>query len=297
MQDKPEYHYVAYIDESGDDGLTKVKPMDQNGSSEWLVLSAVIVSASREKEVVSWVRNILQGIRSHQRPDLHFSNLNESKRAHVCREISELNLRCFVVASNKKNMKGYVNPFADQIPSKNWFYCWMTRLLLERVTHFVLERSIKDHGEPKKVKIEYSRRGGLSYPQMNAYYAWLQSKGKNLYLPLGYIEWKVMHRELLEIHKHRDRAGLQLADCVASAFFKAVDIYDTGNCDPSFAKLLDSRMGRDSDTQNGLVSGYGLKLMPSMKKADLEPAQKEIFYYYGYPKQWWAPVPDDPLAF
>lgn len=297
MHTKPKHHYVAYIDESGDDGLTRVKPLDKNGSSEWLVLSAVIVSADREKEVVGWVRDILRDIRSHQRPDLHFTNLNGSKKERVCKKISNLPLRCFTVASNKKNMKGYKNPFAEQIPSKNWFYCWMTRLLLERVTHFVRHRSIKDHGEIKKVKIEYSKRGGLSYSQMKAYYEWLKVKGKNLYLPMGHVDWSVMDRELLEIHSHKDRAGLQLADCVASAFFKAVDIYDTGACDPSFAKLLEPRMGRDRDTQNGLVSGYGLKLMPSMNMANLEPAQKEIFHHYGYPKQWWAPVPDDPLAF
>jgi hypothetical protein len=54
MSNTPEYHYIAYIDESGDEGLSKVKPIDPNGSSEWLILSAAVVSASRENEVLPW---------------------------------------------------------------------------------------------------------------------------------------------------------------------------------------------------------------------------------------------------
>jgi hypothetical protein len=35
----PEYHYVAYVDESGDPGLDTVKPIDPGGASEWLVVA------------------------------------------------------------------------------------------------------------------------------------------------------------------------------------------------------------------------------------------------------------------
>lgn len=35
------YGFVAYIDESGADGLKRVRPKDPAGSSEWFVLSAV----------------------------------------------------------------------------------------------------------------------------------------------------------------------------------------------------------------------------------------------------------------
>lgn len=38
----PDYEYVAYIDESGDQGLQKVKPLDPGGSSEWLIVSGVM---------------------------------------------------------------------------------------------------------------------------------------------------------------------------------------------------------------------------------------------------------------
>ena len=39
-----------------------------------------------------------------------------------------------------------------------------------------------------------------------------------------------------------------------------------------------------------VISGYGVKLMPNFKKANLLPEQAAIFTHYGYPRQWWAPT-------
>ncbi|WP_372917124.1 hypothetical protein, partial [Sandarakinorhabdus sp.] len=197
--------------------------------------------------------------------------------------------RYFVVASNKKNMQGYQNPFAGKIPSSNWFYCWMTRLLLERVTRFVLDKSMKECGAAKKLRIEYSARGGLKYSPMQAYYEWMRMKQSNPYLPWGRVQWEVMQADLLKVYPHLDRDGLQLADVVASAFFKACDKYDTGACDPQFAKLLAPRMGRYPDQAQGQIAGFGVKLLPSMQKANLDADQSAIFSHYGYPRQWWCP--------
>lgn len=291
-QQSIEYDFIVYIDEAGDDGLAAVKPLDEHGSSEWLVLGAVVIDASRESECVTWVRDIIKDFRNHQARGLHFRNLNPAKKRLACASIATRPLRCFALASNKKNMKGYSNPWAEIIPSKNWFYCWLTRLLLERVTYFAKQRSLSKFGEPRKLKIMFSERGGMSYPQLNAYYTWLKfrSDADQLVLPLGDLQWEVLHPKLLEVHNHSVRAGLQLADAVASSFFKACDIYDTGGCDAQFARLLEPRMGRDPDRPDGKTTGYGVKLMPRWKVAALQPEQCEIFNFYGYPgKQWWMP--------
>ena len=285
----PEYSYVAYIDEAGDDGLKAVKPLSSPGASEWLVLSAVVVRAEKQVSVPGWVEAIKAEFRNHQRPDIHFSGLNPAKRLKACQIMAGLDARYFVVVSNKKNMEGYQNPFAGKIPSSNWFYCWMTRLLLERVTKFVYDLAIKEHGKARKLRIEYSARGGLRYSQMSAYYEWMRLKKHNPYLPWGKIYWDVMHPDLLHVYPHLDREGLQLADVVASAFFKACDKHDTGACDPAFAKALKPRMAREPNKVRGQISGYGVKLMPSMRKAKLDHDQAEIFKFYGYPSQWWCP--------
>jgi hypothetical protein len=295
--DQPEYEYVAYIDESGDPGLTRVKPLNKNGSSEWLIVSAVVVSRDREQEINGWLADVTTRFKNHHAKALHFAKLNPAKKRAYCEDIASRPVRCFVVASNKKNMRGYENPFAERVSlDKNWFYCWLTRLLLERVTHWVDGHSRKNFGEPKKVKLVYSTRGGLSYSQLNAYFELLKMKsiGGDTFLPLGDLYWDVLSRRQVEIRPHYELGGLQLADAVASAFFKACDKYDTGACNPEFAKLLAPRMARVEDSGRTQISGYGLKLMPGFKKAKLEPDQQEIFRFYGYPAQWWDPNSSNP---
>ena len=291
-----DYKYIAYIDEAGDDGLKVIRPMDEQGSSEWLIVSGVVVKASREDEVSQWVEDIVSGLWRYNGRGLHFKNLNENKRLYVCEQMASLSTRYFVVCSNKKNMKGYNNPLAAEVPSQCWFYNWMTRLLLERITDFVSWHSTKDYGSPQKVRIEFSNRGGLSYSQMNAYFRWISYQGNNTVLKFGKIDWDTISYDLLKVYPHYERAGLQLADIVASAFFKAADKYNTGSCDPRFAKALRPRIAKFRDRPNQNPAGYGVKLMPSLSGAKLLAEQQEIFRHYGYPKQWWAPDSSDPLA-
>ena len=173
---------------------------------------------------------------------VHFRLLNEEQKARACNHLAGLDLRIFVVASNKKNMKGYLNPYAGAVSlDKNWFYCWLTRVLLERVTNWVHRHSLKVYGEPRKVRIEYSERGGLSYGQMNAYQQILKMRSRtgNNTLFHGDLCWDVMADDLMRVYNHTQREGLQLADIAASAFFAACDKYHTGMCRPQFAKLLE----------------------------------------------------------
>jgi hypothetical protein len=50
-------------------------------------------------------------------------------------------------------------------------------------------------------------------------------------------------------------------------------------------------MCRAPDGRGGEISGYSVKLMPAYGKANLLPEQAAIFTHFGYPKQWWAPIP------
>jgi len=92
-------------------------------------------------------------------------------------------------------------------------------------------------------------RGGLDHFGLTSYFNWLKLRSDegNNFLPLGNIVWETIDENLVFIFKHKERAGLQLADTVASAFFKACDYVDTGECDPEFAKLLAPRMCHDPD--------------------------------------------------
>lgn len=162
----------------------------------------------------------------------------------------------------------------------------MTRLLLERFTHWVERRSLREFGAKERVKLVFSERGGLSYSQLGAYYYWLGEKGDNQFLKLGNLAYETIHMNLIEVHNHTSLDALKLPDIVASAFFKAADIHDTGACDPSFAKALEPRLAQ----MDGLIAGYGVKLMPryALLLKQVQPEQAEIFRYFGYPRQWWS---------
>lgn len=291
-QTEPSYEYIAYIDESGDPGLGKVKGVtDEKGSSEWLIVAATVVRRRDEAHMEPWVKGITSQFRGHQKTGIHFKDLSAAKRLVVCSEMVRLPLRCFVVASNKKNMQGHQNPWAELIPSDNWFYCWMTRLLLERVTRFVDIHAREQFGKPATLKIVFSRRGRMSYPQLEAYYTWLKIKSvaDAQFLDIGDISWSVMDRRQIFVCDHEEDFGLHFADATASAFFKACDYRDTGSCDPQFAQKLELIMGRYPNILDGQIAGYGLKLMPGLRKARLRQDQQRIFRWYGYPHQWWDP--------
>lgn len=170
---------------------------------------------------------------------------------------------------------------ASKMHGQQWFYNWLVRILIERVSSFVLDHSTKTLGAPSYVKFIFSKRGGHSYSQTKAYHEILkrQARANTPVLRYRVPEWRVMHRDLIEVIQHEDNAGLQIADCIASAFYTACDDLDTG---PRFlepAKLLLPKVA----VENGSAADFGVVLQPNPKFEDtLRPEQKEIFRFYGY---------------
>ena len=280
--DIPNPYYIAFIDEAGDPGLKTVRPIDPDGASEWLCLGAVVVRASKSTEVVNWVLSILAKAGGANRSELHYRNLPDFRKRIVCSELASLPVRAFVLASNKKNMRGYRNLRAERVGSQQWFYNYCLRLLLERVTDFCHHYAKSDRANDRRfLKIFYSERGGHSYGQTIAYHELLknQSKAGSLVLTKRRIRWEVLDWRLAEPVSHKLSAGAQLADVVASSFYQAVDTLPPTNWNNEFAKLLKPIIAKE----NGVYLNYGLALQPTPPcKAKLTDQQKEIFRFYGY---------------
>jgi hypothetical protein len=282
------YDYIAYIDEAGDPGLRFVKPMDPKGSSEWFMLAAVVIAANREEDTVDWVTDIVIDIESKKR-SLHYRNFRPHMKMGICRNMAKLKARYFVVAFNKKNMRRHTNLFAERraellvgAPQNAfWLYRWAIRVLLEKVSAYVRRKSMRQHGEPRKVKLEFSENGGLRYDEIKEYLRLLRqhSMQGTQFLSYGDIDWSAIDIDLLDSFPNDERAGLQLADTVASAFFDACDIQRNGACFNLPAKALRPRVARKL---TGVYAGYGVKLMPNWKTAKLRDDQAEIFRFYGY---------------
>lgn len=274
----PDPYYIAFIDEAGDPGLKAVRPIDPAGATEWLCLSAVLIKARQNADVANWVPSILAKA-NIRRPDLHYRYLSDAQKRIAVNEIAKLPVRAFVLAS--KNMRGYRNARAETVQSKQWFYNFCVRLLLERVTHHCYQHAAGSHAKGRFVKLVSSQRAVHSYAQTAAYHELLrtQARGGTLFLQKRRIVSEMLDWRLAETVAHKSSAGAQLADVVVSAFYQAADTLSPPKWNDEFAKLLQPIMAKE----NGSCMDYGLALQPTPPwKAKLNDQQKQIFEYYGY---------------
>ena len=280
--------FVAYIDESGDTGLETVKkPDDPRGATEWLVLAAFVVKIQHDSKMVSWTQDVQAEFIS-KRADLHFNKLLDFKKSLVCTALAKKECKSFVVMSNKKNIEKYKNPRLDP-SNKSWIYWFLARLLLERVTEYCEEQTPIDRRGTDRLRIIFSRRGSLTYKDFNDYLTKLywQSRLRSLTLNYKDIKWSVIDWDEIRVLDHKERAGLQLSDVVAGAFYQAVEQNRGGGeieCDPSHAKLLKPIIAARG---NGWTIGYGLKTMPLPAAMKLTIPQRALFEFYGFSKYGW----------
>ncbi|WP_303830794.1 DUF3800 domain-containing protein [Asticcacaulis taihuensis] len=270
---------MLYIDEAGDDALDKIAAIDGRGASEWLVLSGILLRKQYEPHVDHWISDIRLQVGQVQGHSLHFRNMSPHNRAKSCSLLSTLPIRCFTVASNKKNMRQYSNPRAEVQGNPEWFYNFCSRILLERVTELCFQDSNKNFHKIQKLKVIFSERGAHSYSQTAAYFEKLiyQARSQSTFLKTREIRFETLDRRLIQFQPHDTNGGLQLADIAASAFYQSLDTSNIRNWKTSNAISLMPIMA----TNKGVVSNQGLVLLPS-SDANLNNLQKQIFNYYGY---------------
>jgi len=277
----PEVGWVVYIDEAGDCGRSNFRPEHRNGNSEWLVLGAVLIRAERDREVVGWTRSILDRMPRRRLTHLHFRDLTGPEKEIACHSLADLPVRCFAMLSHKRNMRGYRNLRAEKakVNRTSWFYVWMIRLLIEEVTEYCLRKSIREYKEPKTVRVELSTRGGLSAADIGEYFEYTRNQSRMGLLHISHRQpkWEVLDPILIEEHPNKMRAGLQLADVVASAFFRAVERNSQGKTDTRYARLLRPRVCFDA---SGRYIGHGVKVFPPFVMQRLPPEQRAIFDFY-----------------
>ncbi|MEY8882809.1 DUF3800 domain-containing protein [Donghicola sp. XS_ASV15] len=274
------YKYVLYIDEAGDDGLSKVKPLDENGATEWLVISGYLVRSKHEHSIQFWLDDISKEINSQSRV-IHFRKLSPTKGKRAAELLAKKSARAFVVASNKKNMRGYRNVRAEQAGGKQWFYNWLVRILLERVTEFCSLDCGGSPDENSKIKIVFSKRGGHSYGQTKAYLEWLKIQS-NPVLNKRRVDFRFLKFPLIDYVPHYLEAGLQCSDIVASAFYRSINI-DGKSQNIEAAQNLRRILARGETKE---IKDSGLVLLPSDPRVlSLTEEQASIFQYYGFSKR------------
>lgn len=261
------HSFTAYIDESGDDGLSKFRsPGASGGASNWLTISAIVLRTSNDLRLVKWRDEILAAFPMKRRRELHFANLSHGQRLASVKVIAGKQLRAISIISNKRTIP------KETYTEKNQLYFYLTRYLIERISWLVRDARPKVPEGDGRVKITFSRRGGMSYLAFQEYLKKLKSS-ENLD---SNIYWPVIDIEGIEARDHSTRAGLQLVDCVASAFAAAVEVDQYGNCEPRYSETLKPVVYH----RNGNYLSYGAKLVPAVDGMELVSEQRRFLELY-----------------
>jgi Protein of unknown function (DUF3800) len=251
--------YIAYIDESGDDGLTNFRGKgSQGGASSWLIISACVFRYSYDVECVGWRDEILAEMPEKKSRDLHFTNLTHQQKVFATKRLSEQKVKAISILSNKRT----IQPGTYQ--QKNQLYFYLTRYLIERVSWLCRDYRHIVTGGDGRVKIIFSRRGGMSYQDFQSYLYRLQADQTVT------IHWPVIDIDGVEAFDHSTRAGLQLADIVASSFAAGVETDRFGNCECRYAETLKPKVY----CRNNNYLSYGVKAVPWFHEMTLTTDQQ-----------------------
>lgn len=277
------HKFTLYVDEAGDDGLKAHLNEDKDLSSEWFVLGGIVSKTSDEPDLL---RILNDGASKAGLPfgrDIHFARLNHKKKAIICHELALGPFRWFCVISHKKNMRAHRNSRAESISKKQKFlYNWMLRLLLERVTRYCREYndvcSIKSNVNDLKVIL--SDRGGLRKPDFGDYFTrlWMQYHNGTTHLQKGLVDFSVFDPPNIFISPNSEKYGLQSADFIVSAVYKALP--QKRQQTPKY-EYIETLMPRCAPL-DGKLFGAGIVIFPPDWEKSLSGEQlKAIKYFEG----------------
>jgi hypothetical protein len=286
-----QHGFYLFVDEAGDTGTDRVRPIDANGSSEWFVLAGVLISSGRLGLLDQLVANAASISGKRHGEVVHFRDVSQEIKYSIIQRVCKERFGLIVIASNKRNMRRYRNLRVERRlfevrkgrtePARlGWFYNNCLRYLLERATIECARWSHKLHQKPLPIKVILSERTH-NFSQLKA---WLLEQSIRRHRS-GYfnnkrtIYWPMLDIKAIENARPRRYSGLQVADWMASACYGALDETQFGFVEPKFMRAIAPRFIRD---QAGLCFDYGFKLLPDGFKGPLSERQIESLACVGW---------------
>jgi hypothetical protein len=245
----------------------------QDGQSHWLVLATGITDRDQDAQIPNWKREILLGLPGRRKETLHFRELDHGARLFAAQCICEKRIGFLTVLAHKPAISLWKGFAQKRQPEKNMLYKYLLRLLIEKITDTIARICARQNGKNEKVKLVFSRRGGMDYADFRSYMEHLrnlQQRG-GAYHP---IWWEHLDLDAMEATDHSLRAGLQIADVCASSFFHAVEPNRYGMTEARYAQILRPRL-IPSRTQEVLY--YGVKPVPDLGSLSLAEDQRAFF--------------------
>lgn len=285
------YGFYLFIDEAGDEGLERIRPIAPDGSSEYFVMCGVLVRTTKYAELAQSFNSIKLKVGIAPTDQIHFRDLNQAQKSTVISSLANLKFGLVAIVSNKRNMLRYRNLRCEAKNFEvargrirplryNWFYNGLFRYLLERASAECKKWTYPAFGEVRPIQVIFSRRKELSYSQTKAYLFKLKTErhSRSYFNNKGQIDWSVVDIFDIDSRKHKDEIGLQIADCAASAIFRSLDESWFGNVTPQYLQLLRNRFIR----LNATPWDYGFKLLPDNFRGPLSDEQRQGLTSVGY---------------
>ena len=242
--------FVAYIDESGDEGF--VFHPDGGGSSRWFVLSAAIIRQTNDLQMVSCLKEVRDVLNKAPKNPLHFVDLKHEQRVPYVRRVGALPIRTVSVLIYKPQI---TEPEKFQ-NTKYLLYRYATRLLLERVSWLCRDERRDGEGDGF-AEIIFSNRSNMSYEEIRDYLRLLINQTETDPHKVQ-IDSTVIDPNRIRAVEHSKLAGLQVADAIASGFHFALKVNRYGETEASYLPHLQKSIYR----HKGTALGYGVKLWP-----------------------------------
>ena len=260
--------FVAYIDESGDEGF--VFNQDGSGSSRWFVISAAVIRQANDLQMVSCLAEVRALLGKPPKYPLHFVDLKHEQRVPYIRRVGALHMRTVSVLIYKPLI---AEPEKFQ-SEKYRLYRYATRLLLERVSWLCRDNRRTGEGDGF-AEIIFSNRSNMSYEEMRDYLRLLLRQAEINPLQVQ-LDPGVIDPDRIRSIEHSKLAGLQVADAIASGVHFAVKRNRYGEAESGYLTHLKSTLYR----HKGGVLGYGLKLWPE-DFTTLKKKAPEVTYLEG----------------
>lgn len=242
--------FVAYIDESGDEGF--VFNADGTGSSRWFVLSAAVIRQVNDAQMVSCLKEARAVLGKPPKTPLHFVGLKHDQRVPYIRRVGALSMRTVNVLVYKPLI---AEPEKFQ-STKYLLYRYVTRLLLERVSWLCRDQRRADEGDGF-CEVIFSNRSNMSYGDMRDYLKLLLAQAEDDPQRVQ-IDATVINPDQIRSVEHSKLAGLQVADAVASGFHFALKVNRYGETETGYLPHLKKTIYR----HRSLAMGYGIKVWP-----------------------------------
>jgi len=204
------HSFIAYIDESGDEGFVFDKnDGKKNGSSHWFVLSALLVRRINSHVTVELANDIRKAIGIPDRKSIHFKEIrNHHKKLKAIEVLMTGKIKHITILVHKPSLHE-----RETFSVKNTLYFYTARYLLERISWFCRDNRMSKDKNDGSVRVVFSNRASTPYDKFKDYISHIIEGNSSSIAP------GVILPEQIEAINHSNSAGLQLVDLVASSFF------------------------------------------------------------------------------